>query len=214
MDLLPIHLSVKRGQGRSHDDSAVAANAGFEEVRLRVFERDRHTCRYCGFKAPKWQDINHQDGDHANQAESNLFTACGLCHASHHIGLAGSFGGQLIYLPELSQADLNHLIRTMYMAVMSDNSPHKEAVSHLSAALESRAEIFLRTFGSITTSQMADILLRLSDEEYAIAQESLQDIRLFVHPNQFKQQMAYWYAECYHQLPVNTWENIAAELLP
>lgn len=74
---------------RRDDWMAADADAEFKLVRQKVLERDEHTCRFCGFRAPKWQEVHHLDDNHHNNDPDNLVTACMFCHMVHHLGLAG-----------------------------------------------------------------------------------------------------------------------------
>lgn len=122
--LLPLVLSAKclpwRGEGELEHDTEFQAN------RRKALERDRHACRFCGFAqkpsqatpdANFYMQVHHRDDDHHNNHESNLVTACMHCHAVQHIGLYGSrYGAKLIWLPEMTQADLHHLLRVILVA--------------------------------------------------------------------------------------------------
>lgn len=58
----------------------------WKNLRLKKLKRDNYTCRYCGFKAEKWQIIHHIDGNPNNNDESNLETICPMCNLIHHVG--------------------------------------------------------------------------------------------------------------------------------
>jgi hypothetical protein len=55
-------------------------------LRLMILKRDDYTCRYCGFKAEKWQIVHHIDGNPNNNDEGNLETICPMCNLIHHAG--------------------------------------------------------------------------------------------------------------------------------
>src|SRR5690554_7898806 len=118
--LLPLILSVKRSRFRMDDPTADHANREFVGKRPSILERDRYKCRFCGFKAKKWQEVHHVNNDHQDNSDINLVTACPLCHLVHHVGFAGMRqAAQLIYIdPEVkvSQRDLNQLVRALWIA--------------------------------------------------------------------------------------------------
>lgn len=58
----------------------------WKKLRLKILKRDDYTCRYCGFKAKKWQIVHHIDGNPNNNDEGNLETICPMCNLIHHAG--------------------------------------------------------------------------------------------------------------------------------
>lgn len=167
--LQPLKLAVKRTAWRpaGHYEST---HGDWSRVREQILSRDRHTCVYCGFASEKYQDVHHLDGDHDNNIPENLVTACMFCHATQHIGLCGKEGrGQLIWLPEMSQASLNHAIRWLELGPYAK----PEVISHINAPKESlmrffdyRIKVCVSKFGSADPSSLADHLMSLTDEQY------------------------------------------------
>ena len=81
----------------------------FCQLQNEYIERDNYTCQYCGFQAKEYQEIVNLDGNYTNNKLSNMVTACCFCSQClflQSVGLDEMGGGQLIYLPEMSQADL------------------------------------------------------------------------------------------------------------
>src|SRR3990167_7667759 len=84
----------------------------FQTFQQRVLERDQYTCQYCEFRAMSHQEIVNQDGNFQNNKISNLVTACPLCAQCfflESLDMGNQSGGQLIYLPEMTQNQLNAL---------------------------------------------------------------------------------------------------------
>ena len=87
------------------------------EIYKEAMERDKFTCRYCGFHCEKGQEVNHINHDHSNHLLSNLETVCSLCHQSFHLNSVDiNKSAELIWLPEMTQEELNHLCRTLFVA--------------------------------------------------------------------------------------------------
>src|SRR5579875_2991112 len=55
-------------------------------IRAQVLKRDNYTCVYCGWKAQRFQQVNHI-GAEDNHSLDNLETVCAACHAVLHIGI-------------------------------------------------------------------------------------------------------------------------------
>ena len=115
---LPLVLSAKAATFRAQDANAESADAEFQHVRPKVLARDDHACRFCGFRDKgTYIQVHHRDDDHSNNRMDNLVTACIHCHAVHHIGLWGVWDeAVLIYLPEIEQWQLSHILRSLLVA--------------------------------------------------------------------------------------------------
>ena len=97
---------------------------GREEAIHATFERDAHACRFCGHRSDKWQEVFHLDGDHMNWSAENLVTACTLCHAAQHLGRpAVEREAVLIWLPDVSQAALNTIVRRIHLILYAHDEP-------------------------------------------------------------------------------------------
>lgn len=83
-----------------------------------VKKAKKYTCCFCGFMDMKYIEIHHLDGNHFNNADKNLETACILCHRQHHLlwlslcDHAELGAANVDYLP---QAELNHLQRISFV---------------------------------------------------------------------------------------------------
>ena len=109
MRLLPLGLTANAASWRLE-----ASKPAGEQVSLAL-ARDAHTCRFCGLASGPWAEIFHRNGDHADDSLDNLATACPACHACQHLGRDGSDQEYLmVWLPQLTQAALNHLVRGIH----------------------------------------------------------------------------------------------------
>lgn len=83
----------------------------------KIFERWKFACVGCGFVDRAHLEVHHLDGDHKNDSPENLVPICHFCHLTQHIGLAGKNGeATIIWLPEIEQAALSHVARTVMVA--------------------------------------------------------------------------------------------------
>ena len=95
-----------------------------EGVAAQVFERDGHACRFCGFQAVGRQEVVRLDGGSGLPAPDGLATACPPCHDCRHLGRDGMEQGYaVIWLPEASQAVLNHLARAVHLVLHAHGEP-------------------------------------------------------------------------------------------
>ncbi len=77
---------VSEGKGKLRVVYHKENRTAWRHLRQRILERDNFTCRYCGFRAHKWQFVHHIDGDPKNNDPSNLETICPMCNLILHAG--------------------------------------------------------------------------------------------------------------------------------
>ncbi|MBV6632830.1 MAG: type IVB secretion system protein IcmJDotN [Alphaproteobacteria bacterium] len=175
---LRLVLGAKRATWRGEDEANAQADERFRAVKPKVFKRDQFKCKFCGFQSRKWQEVHHLDGDHSNHDPRNLATICSFCHMSFHIGRAGLAGeGELIWLPELSQTELNHLSRGCFVAMRTKGTTN-EAGESIFSGLRIRAEEARRRLGTSDPADLGEALLAISEEAYEKRAEVLDGVRL------------------------------------
>jgi len=55
-------------------------------IRQRILGRDNYKCAYCGYRADKFQVVDHIDGDPENNSEDNFQIVCQMCNCVKHAG--------------------------------------------------------------------------------------------------------------------------------
>ena len=55
-------------------------------IRLRILRRDNYKCAYCGYRAEKFQVVDHIDGDPENNSDDNFQIICQMCNCVKHSG--------------------------------------------------------------------------------------------------------------------------------
>lgn len=151
-------MSAKRSVWRMHDH-ADDSDKIFRQIRLPILSAGNYTCCFCGHKSDKYQEVHHGDDDHKNNSPSNLHLSCPLCHQVFHLGLAGmKEGGDLVYLPELTQAELNQLALVIWLVSVADPSQFKDAQQ---AMLFTRLAGRAKTLEGMLGNRRGTVLLRL-----------------------------------------------------
>lgn len=176
VDLLPLRLNAKSSSWRLLDKNFVSDSHEWELTRKHVFERDDYCCRFCNFKARKFQEIYHLDDNHDNDDVDNLATACSFCHQVQHIGLAGlTNSGYLAWIPELSQAEIHHLVRAklivdywfankMNGVQMAASKDYVRASQALDMNLKARSDTIKTAVGTDSPLVLGDAIISTSEK--------------------------------------------------
>lgn len=176
----------------------------FLPVSTRVFERDSYTCQYCGFQARDYQEIINIDGNYLNNKFSNMMTACCFCAQCLFLQSAGmdeQGGGQIIYLPEFSQADLNSFCHVLFCA-MGSSTGYYESAQSIYRSLKFRSQVVENKFGTGTSNPMVIGQLMIEFQERHPGEELtlLKDMRLLPSVIKFKVQLEAWAAAALEEL--------------
>lgn len=206
-----IILSVKRDKWRSADDFAESADKDFSAIRQRVIERDQGACVFCRWKADKYQDVHHLNDNHQDNAMDNLVVSCKLCHACFHMGLAGqNDSAWLIYFPEVSQAELNLMVRSIFVVRKIGNEIEKKLAESYWDELMARAQPVIDQWGSAKAVDFANKLLELPQENYESREGAMMPLRLLVSSRSKMvgdKAVTYW-ASMFEKIPTKIWHML------
>lgn len=202
MALLPITLGIVRAAGNAISSDKPAQVVA--EARQKILERDNHTCRFCGFKSTKYQEVHFINGNPDDLRPDNMATGCIFCQQCFDLEKTSQMNsGVLVWLPELQQHELSHIARAIYVARISQGTMADTARSALEAIMARREDAKARISTDdpfILANVMRDFL---GPKHYAQRGEKLDGIRLFpldrrnisegeLKFNQFPQILAYW----------------------
>jgi len=97
------------------------ADPAFLAFQMKIHARDRYTCQFCGLQAKENLETINLNGNYLENKKDNLTTACGLCAQCFFLEAVGKSdfgGGVLIYLPEMTQQELNALCHVIFAAMV------------------------------------------------------------------------------------------------
>ena len=212
MATVKLSLGIARPVGKAKTIKGGAAKTGSSsssvklpaDIKQKIFERDKHTCQCCGFEAQKYQEVHHITSNKNDDRESNLTTLCIFCHQCFNLENVNTMrSGVLIWLPEITQARLNHIARAIYVARISQG-PMAEAARKTLDILMARREEVKNRLGTDDPYILASVLQDyLGDKHYHYRDKKLGGVRLFpldrriikeadLEFNQFPQILAYW----------------------
>src|SRR3990167_763164 len=187
---LAVNLSGWRLFVRRREDKA------FLPVAEKIYQRDNYTCQYCAFQARQYQEIVNIDQNYRNNKLSNLITACCFCSQCLFItsvGLDEMGGGQLIYLPEMSQADLNSFCHVLFCA-MGNGTGYQDTAQAIYRSFKFRSQPIENKFGNGTSNPvtMGQLILEYKATNPTAKIDILKDMRLLPSYVKFKVQLEAW----------------------
>lgn len=188
--------------------SALMRRDDFISFKQSIQERDGHACALCSFTAKKYQEIWPKDDVSIDRATrlnpDDWHTICQFCQQTQDISIAADMqSGVMLWLPEISQEDLNNLARAIFVARVSQG-PMADAARKIMDALMSRREVAKARLGTDDISMLKTVLNDfLEDRHLKNMPEKLDGVRLLpldrrqvregdVDFNQFPQILAYW----------------------
>jgi len=176
----------------------------FLPVAEQVYQRDNYTCQFCGCQARQYQEVVNLDGNYGNNKLSNLVTACCFCSQClfiQSVGVDEMGGGQLVYLPEMSQADLNSFCHVLFCA-MGNGTGYQESAQAIYRSFKFRSQQVESKFGSGTSnpSIFGQLLLENEAKHPESKVNILQDLRLLPSYTKFKVQLDAWAAAALEEL--------------
>jgi intracellular multiplication protein IcmJ len=176
----------------------------FLPVQKKIFIRDVYTCQYCGFQAKEFQEVVNLDGNYANNRLENMATACCFCTQClflQAVGLDEMGGGQLLYLPEMTQADLNSFCHVLFCA-MENNTGYQEAAQSIYRSLKFRSQIIDNQFGSGASNPASFGQTMIEYQEHFPDKklDILRQMRLLPLHAKFKLQLDAWAAAALKEL--------------
>ncbi|MGE4352443.1 MAG: hypothetical protein AB7E52_09690 [Bdellovibrionales bacterium] len=161
-------------------------------------------------------DPSAEDGERA--------TVCTFCELTALLDRAGlTAAGFLVWMPELSQAELNNAVRALYVARDAKDSPLVKMANRTLEVLTTRRAEAKKRLGTDDPLLLATALHeQLDDTAYAARIEKLEGIRFlpldrYLVPqrsgrdvNVFPRMMAYWTSPegPYGKVPVSEWEAL------
>ena len=215
MSFLPLTLGVGASSGAGGGGLGSSSKSETE----KVFARDDFTCRFCGFRSVQYQ--------RAVPYEGGPVTACTFCEQGLFLERAGIMGsGVLIWLPEISQAELNHIVRAIYVARADETSEIAATAARALDALMGRRTEAKKRLGSDDPLLLTSVLQEhLNDKERGVAVGKLEGVRLLpldkhivrVHGNEvnvFPKIVAFWRSEHgpFAALPASEWNKMFAKV--
>lgn len=180
------------------------ADENFQKFSKSVWERDDYTCQFCGFQAKDYQEVVNIDRNYHNNKLSNMATACCFCTQCFFldaIGRGDYGGGTLIYLPEITQADLDGLCHVLFCAIANATDYRMDA-QNIYRTLKMRAKIIEQKLGEGLSNPalLGQALIREAESPEAKLPPWLSQVRLLPARAKFTEQIEVWAAAALEEL--------------
>ena len=172
-------------------------NKAFHKIARQIFERDKHTCQFCGFQTKKFQEVVNIDHNYKHNTLDNMTTACCFCaqyHFMESVGEKGYGGGTLLYFPEITQNELNALSHVLFFSINTGSS-QKESAQILIQSFRTRANTVNKVIGEGMSDPAAlgQLLLDYTSNKTDPAVDALlSQLRLLPSRGRFTKQIEYW----------------------
>jgi intracellular multiplication protein IcmJ len=206
---LPLVLSTK---SRIYGDSAPLAleptDKRFKsELKPQVLARDGYRCAFCGFHSDQ-NDVHHLSDNHQDASLENMRAADRLCHSWSHLGEIADGEAVLAYVPGLSAQDVNHLQRTIMIALEHGDDKARADAKKLLNWLASHQDYTKYAWGTSSPKVFANALVRDSAADRSIRELVFQGLAVVFNPGPLKIQVEAW-AKAYRvSAPTSSWGQV------
>jgi intracellular multiplication protein IcmJ len=189
-------------------------SAEFEQQNLRrqTLSKNNNQCWYCQFRSAQNQIHNIND-NHNDIRPENLKPADPLCHGWRHLGEFEPGDAAIAYLPGLSGQDVNHLQRTIMVALQSDDEQLKRDAKIILNWLASHRDYTKLAWGTYETSAFAAALVRGSEDNADKREIVFEDLTVIFNPKPFAKYVAAWTADAYAAHPIHRWGQVYHDVI-
>jgi intracellular multiplication protein IcmJ len=212
MVLFPLTLGVRPSSG-----AGAASVSQLKSITEKAQKRDDGVCRFCGFQARQFQRVIPW----AEAGDPPFATVCIFCESCLSLERNGVTGaGLLLWLPEISQVALNHIVRAVY-AARTEKGPMAALATRALDALTVRRSEAKKRLGSDDPLLLATILKEsLDPDDVKASAAKLEGIRLLPSEkyivrgpkgdaNQLPRLAKYWLSPAgpYGAWPTDKWQE-------
>ncbi|MDR3441624.1 MAG: type IVB secretion system protein IcmJDotN [Legionella sp.] len=184
--------------------SARKVDERFRAFEQKVFQRDRYTCQFCGFQARLFQEVVNLDNNYANNKMPNLVTSCCFCAQCffvESVGVGGYGGGTLVYLPEMTQAELSSMCHVLFCAITNDTG-YKSSAQNIYRSFKFRSQLVEDKFGEGTSdpSIFGQLMIDAGVNDEERRSQLFKNILLLPSRAKFRKQIEKWAASALEEI--------------
>lgn len=199
--------------GDSSPASTEPVSAEFTvQLRQKILRQDGFRCMFCGFYSQR-NEIHNVSDNHRDVREHNLRTADPLCHGWQHLGELGDGQAFIAYLPGLNPQDVNHLQRTLMVALDSPDAALKADAKKLLNWLASHRQYTQDAWGTYEPAVFANAMVRFEDNSVEKKSVVFEDLALVFNPGPYSDFAKGWASESYASLPAPKWGQVYHDVM-
>lgn len=184
-----------------------AAQFAERDLKQQALKKHQYTCRYCGFQSIHNQVHNLND-NHDDLRDENLQPIDPLCHGWQHLGELNGGDAVIAYLPGLSGQDVNHLQRTLLVALHAGDDAMRADAGKLMNWLASHRDYTSGAWGTYEPATFAAALVRQSEQDRDKREIVFSDLALVFNPRRYNEQVAAWARDYDQAHPLGQWAQI------
>lgn len=181
-------------------------------LKQSVLAKTDYRCRYCGF-ASRENEVHNLNDNHDDIRPENLQAVDLLCHGWQHLGELASGDAAIVYLPGLSPPDINHLQRTIMVALESADAEIRSDAKTLLNWLASHRDYAERAWGTHDPAIFADALVRQPLNERDLREIVFDGLGVVFHPSLAVDAIQGWLSEAYAAYPAADWAQVYHDIM-
>lgn len=179
-----------------------------DDLRSEVKRASGTACYFCGFCA-RDNEIHNLNDNHRDVSPLNLRFVCRICHRWKHLGEVSVSQGSLAYVPGLSPQDVNHLQRTIAVAMVSDDEDVRKDAQALLAWLVSHQRYVAEAWTTHDQGVFAAAAQRANPDLLAkYSPVVFEGLALALNSQAMSQQARAWRTEGYGNYPISQWARV------
>ena len=174
------------------------ADPAFLAFQEKIHARDNYTCQFCGFQARDNLETININGNYLENKKNNLLSGCGLCAQCFFLEAVGKSdfgGGVLIYLPEMTQNELNALCHVIFVSMICRLN-NASLAKNIYRSLKLRAQLIEEKVGEglSNPAQFGQMLIEAGEQHKkpAIQETIVKAFRLLPNLARFSAEIIAW----------------------
>ena len=183
-----------------------------QDLKRKTLQKESFRCMFCGFQSQDNQVHNLND-NHLDTGPANLRAADPLCHGWQHLGEHGDGKAVLAYLPGLTGQDINHLQRTIMIALQSADAGLQADAHTLLNWLGSHRQYTGQVWGTSEPSVFAEALTRPDGSNPDTRALVFENLALIFNPEPYAHHAAVWATQAATTTPAGKWNQVYHDVM-